>query len=116
VSKILLLLTLLVLAACGGEGDGPPACSTGTSKDGAVSQLRLAVEGHTLQGTYDAPVEDGAGLRYQIEGRAVDGHLDTTWVVGVMTLHITGRYTATEVTLDDPRNEFGTTRFVAGCS
>lgn len=114
--KKALVITALFLAACGNQEVVPPECSTGHSKTGEQSQLKLVVQDGRLQGTYDVfNSKDQLGLRYLVDGTAKDGHLDTVWTLGSTALHITGKYTADEITLDDPKHEFGTTKFVAGC-
>jgi hypothetical protein len=117
IAAALLGLVAVALAGCGARADDRlPPCSTGRGVNGDRSTLRITQDGDHFTGTYDVtPAGEDIAIRYVVDGTARDGRLQSTWALGSAVLTVTGRYTAREVTLDNPGGKFSTTRFVAGC-
>ena len=114
---VLAIIAAGSLAGCTGTaGASLPACSTGHG-NGHTATLAIHQDGGNFTGTYLTPVSSGADLRYDIQGTASGGHLTSTWSVGSVVLPVTGTYTATAITLDNPGGKFSITRFTksTGC-
>jgi hypothetical protein len=99
-----------LLAGCGGASASLPACSAGHG-NGQAATLAIHQDGGHFTGTYLTPVSGGTDLRYDVAGTASGGHLTSTWSVGAVALPVTGTYTASTITLDNPDGKFAITRF-----
>jgi hypothetical protein len=110
--------TALTLAACGGNAGNAslPACSTGHG-NGKTATLAIHQDGDHFTGTYLTAIGGGTNLRYDVQGTARNGRLTSTWSVGAIEFPVTGTYTATTITLDNPGGKFSITRFTkaTGC-
>lgn len=129
------VVLVALLAACGSGQPAPasspaatqasvqmPGCLAGHGSDGSDSTLTITPgTGGRFTGTYinHAPgMAAGTGIRYMIEGQQLSGQrFSSTWTVGgSATITVTGSWTATMITLDDPSHQFGTTEFSAATS
>jgi hypothetical protein len=128
--KALAVASLIgVLAACGSQargGSAPtpktpateiqlPAKTIGHGKDGSISTLTISQHGDSFTGVYLVTLRGmpaNTALRYNVEGTASNGKLDSTWTLGSVSIHVTGHYTAERITLDNPGGSFSTTVFI----